>query len=359
MITELKKNKTIHRFYSLDVLRGFAALSVVLTHWRHLFYKGTILGNFNVASQPLYSILFPFYNGGQVAVSLFFSLSGFIFFWLYSERINKKSINAWNFSIMRFSRLYPLHIITLFIVLIVQIFTYDRIGDFFVYVDNNIYHFILNIFFISAWGFQKGQSFNGPIWSVSIEILLYLIFFVVCRITSARISVLSFFTAFGLILVAIRYTSIGVGIFFFFLGGIVYLIYLKLIKRRLERIEKLLTFVTISGWVVAVINVKYKLIEYMILNLMPFQLIYNGHDYSQKFAYYFNNLLFYGLLFSITILTLVIIETRREHLGKRLSFIGNISYSSYLIHFPLQLIFINLIGFVGIDSSFFIQNILY
>lgn len=345
---------TIQRFHSIDVLRGFAALTVVFTHWRHFFYNGTVFGNYNIDSLPLYSILFPLYDGGLHAVALFFSLSGFVFFWLYSGRINNKSISVWNFSVLRFSRLYPLHFITLLVVLLLQLFMYYRIGDFFIYKENDLYHFILNIFFISEWGLQRGQSFNGPIWSVSIEILLYSIFFIICRIISARISVLFLFTIFGLISVAIFGSSIGTGIFFFFLGGIIYLVYLEVIKRKLtEKLEKPLMFVTLSGWGMAVLDIKYNLIESVILKLLPFQLIYNGHDYTQKFAHYSDNLFFYGWLFSITILTLVLIETGRGHLGQRLSFIGNISYSSYLIHFPLQLIFIILIGFLGMDASFF------
>ena len=43
------------------------------------------------------------------------------------------------------------------------------------------------------------------------------------------------------------------------------------------------------------------------------------------------------VLFPMTILSLALMETKRGTLGKRLSFLGDISYSSYLLHFPLQL----------------------
>ena len=42
---------------------------------------------------------------------------------------------------------------------------------------HDFYHFVLQFFFISSWGFEDGPSFNGPIWSVSIEIFIYGIFF--------------------------------------------------------------------------------------------------------------------------------------------------------------------------------------
>ena len=37
--------------------------------------------------------------------------------------------------------------------------------------------FILNFFLVSGWGFEKGPSFNGPVWSVSVEIIIYFFFF--------------------------------------------------------------------------------------------------------------------------------------------------------------------------------------
>src|SRR5207244_9707990 len=45
------------------------------------------------------------------------------------------------------------------------------------------------------------------------------------------------------------------------------------------------------------------------------------------------------LLFPLTILTLAVWEARRGRLGRRLAFVGQISYSSYLLHFPLQMHF--------------------
>lgn len=98
------------RFRSLDALRGVAALSVVLWHWKHFFFVGYALPvDFDEAAQPLYSLLRVFYDFGWLAVDLFFLLSGFIFFRLYSQRIENRDISAARFSAHRFSRLYPLH----------------------------------------------------------------------------------------------------------------------------------------------------------------------------------------------------------------------------------------------------------
>jgi len=51
-------------------------------------------------------------------------------------------------------------------------------------------------------------------------------------------------------------------------------------------------------------------------------------------------------LFQMTIMSLALIE-KRGTLGKRLSFVGDLSYSSYLLHFPFQLV----IGIVTVKLS--------
>jgi len=75
------------------------------------------------------------------------------------------------------SRLYPLHFLTLMFVLLLQFFY-----EFFLDLQmnqgyNDFYHFILNLFFVSSWGLEEGNSYNLPIWSVSKEIIAYLVFF--------------------------------------------------------------------------------------------------------------------------------------------------------------------------------------
>jgi len=62
------------------------------------------------------------------------------------------------------------------------------------------------------------------------------------------------------------------------------------------------------------------------------------------------------VVFPVTILTLAVLETVRGHLGKSISFIGNISYSSYLWAFPLTFSFILVAGSLGIDNAIFYRN---
>ena len=50
--------------------------------------------------------------------------------------------------------------------------------NFQIYKINDLYHFLLHLFFISGWGFQEGSSFNNPVWSVSVELVIYVFFFI-------------------------------------------------------------------------------------------------------------------------------------------------------------------------------------
>jgi peptidoglycan/LPS O-acetylase OafA/YrhL len=52
-------------------------------------------------------------------------------------------------------------------------------------------------------------------------------------------------------------------------------------------------------------------------------------------------------------MSLALIETKRGTLGKRLSLIGDISYSSYLLHFPLILTTVLVTAELGIEQELF------
>src|SRR5450756_794617 len=220
------------RFYSLDVLRGLAALAVVVVHWGDFFvYKNPA---FDVRILPLYSILEPVYALGSHAVDLFFCLSGFIFFWLYSEKIKSQATSPKEFAILRFSRLYPLHLATLLAVAIGQMMMWHSFGAWFACGNNDVKHFISQLFFASA---LVNNSFNHPTWSVSVEILLYGIFFTVCRLNWARWWQLIIYAGLGQLWVMHPGTTGGIarGVLSFFLGGLSFQIFLFLWKRNLSR----------------------------------------------------------------------------------------------------------------------------
>jgi peptidoglycan/LPS O-acetylase OafA/YrhL len=133
------------RFQELDVLRGIAALFVVLFH-----YSGHV---------EMYFGDFPFrFEAGKYGVSLFFCVSGFVIFWTLER---SKTLSDFAFS--RFSRLYPTYwaAIVLWGIVMVGIF-----GE----------PFWLTGYTVNA---TMLQSFVGvgdlsePFWTLGIELAFY------------------------------------------------------------------------------------------------------------------------------------------------------------------------------------------
>ena len=82
------------------------------------------------------------------------------------------------FILLRLSRLYPLHFLTLMMVVFFTINLFKQNEFFLVYQNNDfVSFFFFKFFFISDWGFENGYSFNGPIWSISVEIMVYIFLF--------------------------------------------------------------------------------------------------------------------------------------------------------------------------------------
>jgi len=164
----------VQRLTYLDLARGIAALAVVVIHYRW-FFEPALWGNPSAPGLlPLYAILWPFYEYGGTAVQAFWLLSGVVFAATYGRP--GLPFRASYFAARRFSRLYPLHIVTLLLVAGIQILSFNLFHQPQVYGNNDAYHFTLQLFLASNWGFQAGDSFNAPIWSVSVEIIAYALF---------------------------------------------------------------------------------------------------------------------------------------------------------------------------------------
>jgi peptidoglycan/LPS O-acetylase OafA/YrhL len=327
---EESRLKTPARFYTLDSLRGIAALGVVFYHWNHFYDLEPLLKNTDKIEQPFYSIFRLFYDQGFFAVELFFALSGFIFFWMYSDKIREGSIPGKKFFIRRIARLYPLHLITLVAVLILQLAFFRQNKTSFVYDYNDLYHFILNIFLVSSWGIQKGNSFNGVSWSISVEFFLYITFFLSCKHFGVKVKNILVWVLIGICLRGVN-PPIGQGISSFYVGGLTYLAY-KAVNACTPLIQKyikyFLTIFTGLAWLVVVLANQYNLID--LLENLPIDSRTIGKLFTALTVLIF---------FPLTILVVTLLERRLHSITKHLSFFGDISYSVYLIHFPLQLLF--------------------
>jgi peptidoglycan/LPS O-acetylase OafA/YrhL len=333
------------RLYALDVSRGLATFSVIVWHWQHYAFNGTALSpDFVRESQPLYPILRLSYEAGAIGARYFFLLSGFIFFWLYRESIHKKAVSAWTFGMRRFSRLYPLHLLTLLLVALLQLLYASREGTSFVYASNDLYHFFLNLSLAFRWGFEKGWSFNAPAWTISVEALLYVIFFVVALLGQGGwpfclvVSILSFAGW------RIFYHEFFEGLTLFFLGGLTFYLTLLASTKR-HALKKPIYLGAILCWTAVIVN--YYVFDFASPILKSGAV---GKILVAGFPFF--------LLFPLTVCSLVLIEIDKGSWLQSLSWVGEITYSAYLLHFPLQLVFGLAVSY-GILSANFYLNPLY
>lgn len=158
------------RLPGLDALRGMAALGVLFWHYG---------GHFGAT--PLAGLFHPFYTAGLYLVDVFFVLSGFLLGHLYVDAGVWKS-----FLFKRVTRLFPLHWTTLLVVAGLQLAHQALVGHSFVYANNDGFHFLLNLGLLQHSGLQAGFSFNGPGWSISVEWLVNLLFLALLALPRAH-----------------------------------------------------------------------------------------------------------------------------------------------------------------------------
>jgi peptidoglycan/LPS O-acetylase OafA/YrhL len=322
------------RFHSLDALRGLAALAVVFWHWQNFFLSPSGKSStIDLASQPLHAWFRPLYDSGYLAVDLFFALSGFVFHWVYAQALAEQRVSARDFSLLRLSRLYPLHLLTLLWVALGQLVYQAIQGHSFVYPHNDLTHLVLHLAFVPAIGLESGYAFNAPVWSVGVELVLYALFFGVCRYRLTHPALLLAASMFGFFVLSRLYLPLGRGVGAFFLGCCVYLVYRWVLRQRAP-----------GRWTQAIVGAA------ALLWLATLFCSYTGRSLADVpalriFAWKYPML----VLFPVTILALALLETQRGTLLRGCSWLGDISYSSYLLHFPLQLMLAIALAWAGVS----------
>ncbi len=158
--------------------------------------------------------------------------------------------------VLRFSRLYPLHLATLLLVALGQVLVSHFFGSWFIYGNNDITHFIGQLFFASAW-FEN--SFNGPTWSVSVEIFLYILFFLVCRLNCIQWWQLLIYIGLGEFWLIHHGNNRGAarGVLSFFEGGLSFQIFLFIWRSTLNNSAfKALGIITLLLWFLVPLEVE-------------------------------------------------------------------------------------------------------
>jgi peptidoglycan/LPS O-acetylase OafA/YrhL len=152
------------RLHELDSLRAIAAIGVV--GWHYVTHFG---------AAPLPYLMAPFYRHGELLVDFFFVLSGFVLARAYWN--DRRSATFANNVRDRIARMYPLHLTTLCVVAVMQWILVNHLASPpFVYLYNDAYDFALNLLLLNRTGLERGLSFNGPSWSISTEFVVNLLF---------------------------------------------------------------------------------------------------------------------------------------------------------------------------------------
>jgi len=299
------------QLYSIDILRGLAAVAILVFHYTHFTMGNGSIGlpESSLAEVSFYQSLGYIRTHGALAVMLFWMISGFVFMHVYAG----KPVTGWTFFVNRFARLYPLHLLTLLVVAVIQWTSMGTFGHYLIYQINDGWHFFLNLFFASEWGFSKGNSFNGPIWSVSVEILIYILFWIYLRtgwasLLSSLLVIVGFLVAF----IFAKKALVLCGIYFF-AGSSLYAAYVMIPVER-YRTALVASLIVFAGWGLGWISGA--------LSPMPITILLIG-------------------LFAPLLLALALSERMGLHgRYKRFRAIGNLTYSTYLWHSPLQMLFL-------------------
>lgn len=147
---------------ALTGIRGLAAWLVVFYHIR--------LSLADLLPSGVIAVL----GKGYLTVDLFFILSGFVIWYNYAARIRSGGGAAIRlFLWRRFTRIWPLHaaILVAFAAFALLLRATGRDGAGYPFAELPL-HFTL----IQNWGFTRDLAWNHPAWSISTEMAAYLLF---------------------------------------------------------------------------------------------------------------------------------------------------------------------------------------
>jgi peptidoglycan/LPS O-acetylase OafA/YrhL len=142
------------RLPALTGLRMLAALAVYASH----------LGPPHNAP----AVLRTFFASGYVGITLFFVLSGFVLALNYFDELRSPKVRSlWDYAVARIARIYPLYIAIVGYILIRGHAFGEDLGGWWEHV-----------LMVQAWSpsILQAYKFDGPSWSISVELFLYACF---------------------------------------------------------------------------------------------------------------------------------------------------------------------------------------
>lgn len=309
---------------SLTSLRGIAALAIVVLHFSYytLPRSGEVLSS--------YTSLF---KNGYLWVDFFFILSGFVMTHVYLSRFKSGVSFAKyrSYLLARFIRIYPLHLFTLLLLVGLELAKVYLLNSVAFTGKFNLTALFANIVLLQAFDLNCPPLFwcdtywNEPAWSISIEFVIYCIF----------PFLLLFFTKFNQKLDLIIYVLILISI-------------LPLIKFTRGNLDAIIGIPAIARCglecVLGIITYKVYCLEkyrkYWNLNVMAIGsiawIVWILHSWNDKLR----SLHDWAILPAFSILILAVSVKNYSSIAKFINgplmfYFGTISYSIYLIHWPI------------------------
>ena len=291
------------KLLGLELLRFLSAMAVLFWHYSH-FGQMAGMQPIERGAQPLHAPFALFYDYGLYGVQVFWGISGYIFFWKYGAAIHDRAVASRDFFWLRFSRLYPLHIATLTAVIGLQAVHRQVAGENFIYPAQDPGLFVRQLLLATDWGPQAPFNFNGPIWSISAEVAVYAGFFLLLRrfAPSVQLCATVVVASLGLQLAGFDWVSIACAAYFF-AGGLAALMRRRSAWPAAFALAALTVFCAATGTV----GDRDKL-PMILLLAVPCLLILLSKDWPSLGRW-----------------------------QRQVQFAGNLTYSSYLLHFPLQI----------------------
>jgi peptidoglycan/LPS O-acetylase OafA/YrhL len=157
--------KALPRLVPLDGVRGVLALSVAFFHiniWHGQFEQ-------------------PWLRNFHPVLGFFFVLSGFLLTLLYDQRL-KDGKSAADFAIRRIGRQWPVHLFALGLLFSWELSRAIRatlLGrtDINTFGDGwSLWELIRSVFLVHGWGFESFSTWNFPSWTLSTELIAYALF---------------------------------------------------------------------------------------------------------------------------------------------------------------------------------------
>ena len=286
------------RLFSLDYLRGLAAFGIMIYH-----YFTWTFGTYD-ASTFLGRI-------GVYGVSVFYILSGLTLFHTYYDKMEPSKTEVITFFKKRFFRIFPL----LWLVTIASIILLKK--------SPSPLDLALNL--SGLFGFFKWDTyFSTGVWSIGNELVFYVLFpfFIL------------FLKQFKPLLVLLTITLFG---FYIYFGFLVLNPTQALGEQWRNYVNPLnQVFIFMSGFLMGYFFQKIKVKNYLVVTILTFSIFcftfYPAEGNTISIVTGINRLVFTALSFGICFGFYQLAFQLPDFLHQRLSILGEISYSVYLIH---------------------------